>query len=279
MFYDYIEIGTSDFETEINKNDNKSGISIEPVKYYFERLNTKKKCKKLNIAISDYNGNADVYYIPIENIIKYSFPDWIRGCNTINTIHPTVNSLCIEKKLNVFDVCLTYKVPVKTLHNILKEHDISGIYYLKIDTEGHDTTILKKFYNDIENNNQLPHKILFESNVLSNYEDVTNIIKLFEGKGYDLIKRDHDTILKLNLNKLKNKNHFTQELKSYNINGYPNNYDIYNLPHKNTFDGAKEYCIKNNYTGVTFINNRFEVRYSNYIEQSDCKNIISWILI
>jgi hypothetical protein len=35
MKYDFIEIGTSDFDTEIeNCDDNKKGLSIEPVKIY-----------------------------------------------------------------------------------------------------------------------------------------------------------------------------------------------------------------------------------------------------
>jgi hypothetical protein len=46
MFYDYIEIGTSDFDTEIQKNDNRTGLSIEAVKYYLEQLPEKVGCKK-----------------------------------------------------------------------------------------------------------------------------------------------------------------------------------------------------------------------------------------
>ena len=45
-FLDFIEIGTSDFDTEIEKNDNKIGISIEAVKYYTENLPNKNGCVK-----------------------------------------------------------------------------------------------------------------------------------------------------------------------------------------------------------------------------------------
>jgi hypothetical protein len=48
-FYDFIEIGTSDFDTEIEKKDNKIGISIEPIKYYLDRVTNKPNCIKLNI--------------------------------------------------------------------------------------------------------------------------------------------------------------------------------------------------------------------------------------
>ena len=36
-FFDFLEIGTSDFDTEIEKSDNtRVGMSIEPIKYYLE---------------------------------------------------------------------------------------------------------------------------------------------------------------------------------------------------------------------------------------------------
>ena len=34
MKYDFIEIGTSDFDTLLETTTNKIGISIEPLKYY-----------------------------------------------------------------------------------------------------------------------------------------------------------------------------------------------------------------------------------------------------
>lgn len=99
MFLDFIEIGTSDFDTEIQKNNNKTGLSIEPIKYYLDRLPDKKNIKKINVAISDYNGNADVYYVTPENISKYSLPCWVRGCNSINSYHKTVSDLCNKKNI------------------------------------------------------------------------------------------------------------------------------------------------------------------------------------
>ena len=52
VFYNYIEIGTSDFDTEIQKDNNNHGISIEPIKYYYDKLPIKENSTKLNIAIS-----------------------------------------------------------------------------------------------------------------------------------------------------------------------------------------------------------------------------------
>jgi hypothetical protein len=57
MHYDFIEIGTSCFDTLIEKSsDVKVGISIEPIKYYCDKLPNKKNVIKLNKGISDQNG-------------------------------------------------------------------------------------------------------------------------------------------------------------------------------------------------------------------------------
>ena len=47
---DFLEIGTADFDTEIEKSDNNTrGFSIEPLKIYLDKLPEKSLCKKFNI--------------------------------------------------------------------------------------------------------------------------------------------------------------------------------------------------------------------------------------
>ena len=75
--YDFIEIGTSDFDTLIeSSDDNMVGLSIEPIKYYLDRLPNKKNVKKIQLAVSDVDGDIDIYYIPDEKIKEhvYSIP-------------------------------------------------------------------------------------------------------------------------------------------------------------------------------------------------------------
>lgn len=280
MFFDFIEIGTSDFDTEIQQDTtNKVGLSIEPVKYYLDRLPDKDNCKKLHMGVSNYNGTGRVYYIP-ENIIHtYSFPTWVRGCNSINSYHKTVSDLCKLIEINIEDVSDSYEVPIHTLASIFRDNNVSGVYYLKIDTEGHDVVILKKFHDDMTHNNHLPHKILFESNVLSTEQDVTNIIALYEDKGYDLITRDQDTTLQLNLQKIKHKSMFTNGIQRYYIMDYPSNYDPLRLPHLNTLESAKEFCVAHNCSGITLQNGIYEVRNGKYMKPYDDTTIVSWIYV
>jgi FkbM family methyltransferase len=292
-FYNFIEIGTSDFDTEIQKNDSKSGISIEPIKYYLDKLPNKQNCIKLNIGISNYNGKCIVNYLSEETIKQYNFPDWVRGCNSINSYHKTVSNLCKEKFIDIETISEKDEVDVATLYQIMTKFDVSSVYFLKVDTEGHDTIILKKFYEDLQLirgelgstellvpiSFYLPHVIQFESNILSSNENINEIINLFSNIGYDLISKSSiDTILKLNLNNLKNKKTFTEKMNKYYIMDYPLNYSINNLPHENTLEGAKQYCIKYNCSGITLQDNIYQVRAGKYLNYFN-SDIYSWIYI
>ena len=278
MFLDFIEIGTSDFDTEIQKNDNKIGLSIDAVKYYIDKLQNKNGCIKINNGISNFNGEITINYVSIENIKKYKLPNWVRGCNSVNHYHPTVTKLLLNKGINIKDIVISYKVPCKTLLFLLKEYNVKGFYLLKIDTEGHDSIILEHFLNNNKSNNLLPHKIIFESNILTNKKDISNIIKISQKIGYDLISSRHDTILKLNLNKINKKIIFSDKIINYYIENYPEGYDPNNLPHENTLEAAKEYCIKYKYSGITYQHNRYEVRNGKYINYHSDPKLLSWIL-
>ena len=248
MFIDFIEIGTSDFETEIQKEDNKIGLSIDAVKYYIDKLPNKAGCIKINNGVSNFNGEITINYVPIENIKKYELPDWVRGCNSVNHYHPTVQKLLLYKGIQIKDIAISYKVPCKTLLLLLTEYDVQGFYLLKIDTEGHDSIILEHFLKNNKSNNLLPHKIIFESNELTNKEYTSNIINISEKIGYDLIASGEDTILKLNLNKIDKTFIFSSKIVNYYIEDYPIGYDPAKLPHENTLEAAKSYCIKYSYS-------------------------------
>ena len=61
MKYDFIEIGTSDFDTLLETTTNKIGISIEPLKYYLDSLPNNDKVIKVNSP----------YSIGLNNIMFY----------------------------------------------------------------------------------------------------------------------------------------------------------------------------------------------------------------
>lgn len=192
--YDFIEIGTSNFDTLIeHADDNTKGISVDAVKYYIDNLPNKLNCKKINVGISNINSTLDVYYIP-ENIIKENnLPDWFKGCNCINNYHP------LHISHNVSHLCKIDKVNIITTFELFYQNSVRNVKYLKIDTEGHDCIILKTLFYYIKFLPVIfyPNKILFETNEHGNVKDIDEIIELYSSIGYKLQYRGYDTVLVL----------------------------------------------------------------------------------
>jgi len=190
MDYDFIEIGTSNFRTEIQKQKSNvseaplvRGISIEPVKKYLDCLPNVAGVKKLNIAISNYNGMVKVYYIEpsvlckLDNMSKF-VRSYLRGCNSIGKPHPMAIKRLIKYGYSP-DLISEDNVRVMRLSDICVEENIRSIHYLKIDTEGHDFIILNDFLDWIEENNRhslLPQRLQYESNSLTPKADKEYIL-------------------------------------------------------------------------------------------------------
>jgi hypothetical protein len=190
--YDFIEIGTSNFDTLIElSDDNTKGISVDIIKYYLDQLPNKKNVKKINVGISNVNSFLDVYYIPEDVINYYNLPYWFKGCNCINDYHP------LHIKHNVTQLCKIEKINVITISELFYQNSVRNVKYLKIDTEGHDCIILKSLFFYIKSLPDIfyPNKILFESNEHTDSINVDEIIDLFCSINYKLESRGYDTIL------------------------------------------------------------------------------------
>jgi FkbM family methyltransferase len=177
-----VEIGTSDFRTEAGKT---KGLFVEPIKEYFDRL---PECIKENVAVSNYSGEIDIYHIPSKTIAANKLPSWLRGCNSVGSIHPTI------VKMNLESHVVKNTVKVMRIKELLEKHGIYEIEFLKIDTEGHDCIILNDFLNtcDIK-----PNKIQFENNELSNHQEIMMICNRLQDLGYNIRKVGFDIIADL----------------------------------------------------------------------------------
>lgn len=173
--YDFIEIGTSDFDTIIEStDDNKVGLTIEPLKFYLDKLPNKKNVKKLQIAVSDTDGEIEIYYITEENIQKHSLPWWVRGSNSVGKPHPfTVKEIGKELYDSIVQID---KVPTVSWNSLVERENIGSISYLKVDTEGFDHVIINDYLKMCESNNELYADIIkFER-----HPEVSNISKIDE---------------------------------------------------------------------------------------------------
>lgn len=193
--YDFIEIGTSDFDTCIQTaKDTDIGLSIEPLSCYLNKLPNKKNVKKIQSAIT-FNKTADfieIYYISPETIKKYKLPDWMRGCNCIGHYHP------LHIKHNVQKLVTIEKVSLKNVEEIMIENQVGEIKYLKIDTEGEDITILNGFIEWLWTRPKIhwPKKILFESNERADPSELSQVLDTMTTTfGYKIEYSNHDTLL------------------------------------------------------------------------------------
>lgn len=196
MRYDFIEIGTSDFETLLqNASDDAVGISIEPIEYYLDRLPKKKGVKKINAAMSDQEGYIDIYYIEDHVISDNNLPWWVRGSNSVGQPHPFVIKH-IGEPLYMKLVSIK-KVPTITWKSLIKQNDIEGIEYLKVDTEGHDHIILGSYLDECESNpSLLASHVKFEFHrEVSNIPAMEIIVDRFKKLGYSSKMLESDVLM------------------------------------------------------------------------------------
>jgi len=152
MNYDYVDIGTCDFEVADGVfSEDKNYLLVEPMEEYLNRLPSGENIQKENSACSDKDGSMDIFYVPEEKIKSHNLPTWMKGCSKINEPH-----VVVVNYLNNFGVPLSIieskKINVISFDNLISKYNIDHIDILKIDTEGHDHIIFKEVAKNILSN-------------------------------------------------------------------------------------------------------------------------------
>lgn len=191
---DFIEIGTANFDTIISGVKLEKGISIEPISYYLNSLPIKPNVLKMHCGISNKEELRTFYYIPEKIIQEKKLPLWLRGCNSIDKIHPTAITECKNRNLDIEKIIESETVNTFTLQKILTIFNIQVIDFLKIDTEGHDCIVLSTILDDLINKKILIKKIKFETNVLSSREEQKMILDKLS-TCYEIVTEGSNTIL------------------------------------------------------------------------------------
>lgn len=222
MHLDYIEIGTSDFDALVLDDNDLVGISIEPLQIYTEKLPNKKNNKKINVAISDFDGYSDFFYVEPTDIDKYDLPFWIKGCNSINDYHPSVLEILREK--NLMSLYRSIKVKTITWDTLVRTENITSVEFLKIDAEGHDCIILENVINS--QTNILPKKIKFEANSLTSSNKINNTLNLLIKRGYVVSHKDNEGIIVELTEKIVNKIIFASDSNPDFIDFWPINSEL-----------------------------------------------------
>ena len=194
---DFLEIGTSDFDTLLQKSsDTTVGMSVEPIKKYLDNLPDKDNVIKVNMAVKAKNRDevCQVFYIPDNVISERGLPSFLRGCNSINEYHP------LHRNLNLTDFVQRDDVQQVDISTLLTQNNIRKIGFLKIDTEGGDCYILNDLISYLTEKSveYYPQEILFESNECSDSKMVDSVVDAFCNMGYKVVYRNTDTLLAFN---------------------------------------------------------------------------------
>jgi hypothetical protein len=145
--FDYVEIGAGDFDTILQRADrlNLRGITVEPVRYYLDRLPNVEGCRKVRAAVGKASGEAIIHFVdPRVMADCEQLPDWLRGCSRIGEPHP----LALEQLAAVgLDAKAIVREPVRRLSfaKLAAEEGIDSVELLKVDAEGMDMEIVESW--------------------------------------------------------------------------------------------------------------------------------------
>jgi FkbM family methyltransferase len=196
-YFDFIEIGANDHGTELQKADpGVVGLTVEPLDFYLQQLPDKENVFKVNKAISDRDGMADIFYIHPDDIKKYNLMPWLRDCNMIGEVHPSLKP-AVRRYPHILQ---KRSVEMMSFGTLARHFGIEGIGFLKVDTEGHDCVIMQSLIDYCHQHAHVyPAKIRFESishlkdeDRMREYERV--LAQLVE-RGYRVIRKGWDTML------------------------------------------------------------------------------------
>lgn len=185
MHYDYVDIGTSDFDHSGELKDDAKVLLVEPLKCYYDRLPSSTNITKVNCAISNFNGLIDIHYVDPTDIEKHDLPIFLKGCNSVITKHAT--TLFELKKHNLEHLHRCEQVRTITLKNLFLECNVSSITNLKIDTEGHDHIILEQVLEFVKKDfpiTTIQFEFLLFSDHFNNVAELNLLLAQFNNIGY-----------------------------------------------------------------------------------------------
>jgi FkbM family methyltransferase len=181
----YVDVGAHDGVSINNtlyfeKNNNWTGINIEPIKTVFDRLVSNRPNNiNLNCAVCNNDGET-------EFLCNVGYTEMISGIKDNFDIRHLMR-LEFENK-HYGSTTELIKVNTKKLETIFDENNVSHINYLSIDVEGAEFDVIKsinfdKVFIDV---------IGFENN----YNDVSiPIVKYLENKGFITIHKSLDIFM------------------------------------------------------------------------------------
>jgi len=180
MKYDYVDIGTCDFEVADGVfSPDKNYLLVEPMAEYLDRLPSGNHVKKENSACSNACGSLEIFYVPEAVILENNLPLWMKGCSKVNEPHKVVLSYLMSCGIDQ-SVIKSKTINVISFNKLVEKYNIEHITNLKIDTEAHDHIILNEVSSLIRSNKILCDSITVEYIIgrYGNTDEIDNIAYL-----------------------------------------------------------------------------------------------------
>lgn len=170
---DFVEIGTSNFETLIQlASDESKGLSVEGLKMYQDQLPDKPHVQKVNAAISNPQDGVSTikfYYIHPDDVKKHRLPPWLVGCNAAGK--PQTEAARILKNRKLEELMRVDEVPVFSFAQLVEKYNVRSIGYLKVDVEGHEPIIFRSMIEKCKETPSLwPRVLKFEHKHIKAHE-------------------------------------------------------------------------------------------------------------
>jgi FkbM family methyltransferase len=219
--YHFVEVGTSNFRTLCQFVDGTDctctlgnalptvdiwkchGISVEPVAYLLRELPDFIGLKKVPVALGERDGYDTIHFVPEEraHLQRGMGGDalyFATGTSMLGKTHPQLQEKLLEEGLCPHEVMEERPVQVWSFRTLAQTFRLGTLSILKLDCEGCDLQVLRGMLNYCMDGNleALPRLLQFETNRLTNQDDVAAMLKRLEAVGYQVVSRGTDTVLK-----------------------------------------------------------------------------------
>mgnify|MGYP001218242810 CR=1 FL=1 len=179
MTFDFIEIGTSNFNTLLQENAG-VGLSVEALRIYLADLPDNPNVIKVNNAVLSDSVVASQPFIPFffvdpASISKYKLPWWLKGCNSAHEPHREAMSVLKHRGLEF--LMETTNVKTTSYLKLLETYDVKNVSIVKLDMEGYEFPVLEELLSACKTTRVCPSSIMFETKHMK-YRDASRLSKI-----------------------------------------------------------------------------------------------------
>ena len=185
MILNFLEIGTSNFDSLAIAYPYQKGITVEALKVYQDYIPDTANIRKINAAVvgsSESKRNVTFFYVHPDDISRYNLPWWMKGCNSMNHPHPeAIRDLRVygeRHKTNIMHLMKNVTVPTLSYLDIVE--NVTHINFVKLDMEGTEVPVLSDLMHECRHRRLCPTHLRFEyKHVVNNKKNKPYLGEIF----------------------------------------------------------------------------------------------------